>query len=96
MRDETYRFATGLNQRLPGKELSLPVLESVAGIGSTRAKRILLAMGSLEAVAEAESAYIATTAKVPASVAQTAKEGAMKALAGKREKRKTAGGKKQA
>jgi excinuclease ABC subunit C len=51
VRDETHRFATGLNQRLRSKDLFLPALESVEGIGPQRAQTILKAYGSLEQIA---------------------------------------------
>ena len=54
VRDETHRFATGLNQRLRSKDLSFPVLESIEGIGPKRAAAIMKAYGSLEKIAAAE------------------------------------------
>jgi excinuclease ABC subunit C len=54
VRDETHRFATGHNQKLRSKALSLEGLESVAGIGPARAKALMKAFGSLEAIAAAD------------------------------------------
>ncbi|MBN2874292.1 MAG: excinuclease ABC subunit UvrC [Spirochaetales bacterium] len=59
IRDEAHRFATGMNQRLRGKDVGFAVLESVAGVGPARAKRLMVEFGSLAAVAEAEPSYIA-------------------------------------
>ena len=76
VRDETHRFATGLNQRLRAKSLSLSGIESAEGVGPVRAARILAALGSLQAVAEAEPPYIAERAKVPLKAAEKAREAA--------------------
>ena len=53
VRDETHRFATGFNQRLRSKRVSLSVLEGVKGIGRARSRRLLEAFGSIEAIAAA-------------------------------------------
>jgi excinuclease ABC subunit C len=50
VRDETHRFATGLNQRLRSKDLYFPVLESVEGIGPKRAAAIMKTYGNLETI----------------------------------------------
>ncbi len=84
VRDETHRFATGLNQRLRGKTLRLSALEAAEGVGPARAARILTALGSLEAVAEAEPGYIAQAARVPGKVAEAAREAARSELASRR------------
>ncbi|HSV56604.1 MAG TPA: excinuclease ABC subunit UvrC [Magnetospirillaceae bacterium] len=76
VRDETHRFATGLNQRLRGRALNLAWLESAEGVGPARAARILKALGSLQAVAEAEASYIASAARVPEAAARNAREAA--------------------
>jgi excinuclease ABC subunit C len=54
IRDETHRFATGLNQRLRSKDLWFPVLESVEGIGKQRAAAIMQAYETIEAIAAAD------------------------------------------
>ncbi len=69
VRDETHRFATGLNQRLRAKDLGFGVLESVKGVGPAKAKKILDALGSVAAVAEAEPAYIAKIAGIDEATA---------------------------
>lgn len=54
VRDETHRFATGLNQKLRSKEeLKITQLETIQGIGAVRAKKLLTSMGSLEAIIKA-------------------------------------------
>ncbi|MDR2803051.1 MAG: excinuclease ABC subunit UvrC, partial [Treponema sp.] len=59
VRDETHRFATGLNQRLRSKEAAFPQLESIDGIGAKRAARIMRRYGSLAAIAAADAAGLA-------------------------------------
>ena len=59
VRDETHRFATGLNQRLRSKDLYFPVLESIEGIGPKRAAAIMKSFVSLEKIAAAEPEDIA-------------------------------------
>jgi len=76
VRDETHRFATGMNQRLRSKAVSFPVLEAVSGVGPGRAKRLMESFGSLRAIAEAEPEYIAKTARLPAQVAEEVRKAA--------------------
>jgi len=59
VRDETHRFATGLNQRLRSKDLYFPILESIEGIGPKRAAAIMKTYGELEKIAAAEPEDIA-------------------------------------
>ena len=54
VRDETHRFATGLNQRLRSKDLALPSLEAVPGVGARRASQLIQHFGSITAIAEAD------------------------------------------
>ncbi|MCX7025107.1 MAG: excinuclease ABC subunit UvrC [Spirochaetes bacterium] len=79
LRDETHRVATGLNQRLRGKEVGFGVLESVKGIGAAKAARIMQTFGSLAAVAEAEPAYLEKAAGVSREAADALKEAALEA-----------------
>ena len=53
VRDESHRFATGLNQRLRSKNIGLSVLESVEGIGPKRAAALIKDWHSLENIAKA-------------------------------------------
>ncbi|MCX7654898.1 MAG: excinuclease ABC subunit UvrC [Treponemataceae bacterium] len=48
IRDETHRFATGLNQRLRSRDLQLSTLEAISGIGKKRAAHLMRTFGSLE------------------------------------------------
>lgn len=81
VRDETHRFATGLNQKLRSKDLALEGLQSVEGVGPARAAAILKAFGSMEAVAAAMSEEIASRGKVSENVAKAVGAAARLALA---------------
>jgi excinuclease ABC subunit C len=80
IRDETHRFATGLNQRLRSKDLFFPTLESVEGIGSRRAAAIMKAFGSVENIAEAEPAGIAELCRISHESAKAVRAAARLAL----------------
>jgi excinuclease ABC subunit C len=80
IRDETHRFATGLNQRLRSKDLFFPTLESVEGIGSRRAAAIMKAFGSIENIAEADPAGIAELCRVSLESAKAVRAAARLAL----------------
>jgi excinuclease ABC subunit C len=80
IRDETHRFATGLNQRLRSKDLFFPTLESVEGIGSRRAAAIMKAFGSVENIAGAEPAEIAERCRVSLASAKAVRAAARLAL----------------
>lgn len=69
VRDETHRFATGLSRKLRSTDATFRVLQEVPGIGNARAKSLLRAMGSLDAVAQAEPGYISSIAHVNAETA---------------------------
>ena len=60
VRDETHRFATGFNQRLRSKRVSLSVLEEIKGIGRARSRRLLEAFGSIEAIVAATPETLAS------------------------------------
>ncbi|GHV82237.1 UvrABC system protein C [Spirochaetia bacterium] len=80
VRDETHRFATGLNQRLRSKDLAFPTLETLEGIGPKRAAAIMKAYGTLEAVAAAEPEALAETCKLSESAARAVRAAAKLAL----------------
>jgi excinuclease ABC subunit C len=80
IRDETHRFATGLNQRLRSKDLFFPALESVEGIGSRRAAAIMKAFGSVENIAAADPANIAELCRVSLASAKAVRAAARLAL----------------
>ncbi|MDR0494425.1 MAG: excinuclease ABC subunit UvrC [Treponema sp.] len=70
VRDETHRFATGLNQRLRSKDLFFPVLESVEGIGKRRAAAIMKAYENIENIAAADPAELAERCRVGQTAAK--------------------------
>ncbi|MCL2601434.1 MAG: excinuclease ABC subunit UvrC [Treponema sp.] len=76
VRDETHRFATGLNQRLRSTSLSLPALESVEGIGPKRAAALMQAYGELEKIAAADPLEIAETCRISESAARAVRAAA--------------------
>jgi excinuclease ABC subunit C len=80
VRDETHRFATGLNQRLRSGDLFFPVLESVEGIGPRRAARIMKVYENVANIAAAEVREIAERCRLGEAVAQAARAAARLAL----------------
>jgi excinuclease ABC subunit C len=80
VRDETHRFATGLNQKLRSKDLFLPALETVEGIGPKRAAAIMKAFGSLEGIAAASAEEIAEKCGIPEVPARAVRASAKLAL----------------
>jgi len=76
VRDETHRFATGLNQRLRSKDLALPSLEAVPGIGAHRASLLLQHFGSLTTLAEADLEEIGKVLHCSADLAQAVQRAA--------------------
>ena len=86
VRDETHRFATGLNQRLRSKDLRFPVLESIEGIGPKRAARIMKTYGELEKIAAADPLEMAENCGVSEAAARAVRAAAAIALEDAREK----------
>jgi len=80
VRDETHRFATGLNQRLRSKDLFFPVLESVDGIGKRRAAAIMKAYENVENIAAADPAELAERCRIGQSAAKAVRAAARLAL----------------
>ncbi|MCL2599730.1 MAG: excinuclease ABC subunit UvrC [Treponema sp.] len=80
VRDETHRFATGLNQRLRSKDLSLQALESVDGIGKKRAAAIMKAYGSIEAIAAVDPPELAKACGIALPSAKAVRAAARLAL----------------
>lgn len=74
IRDETHRFATGLSKKLRNQDLRFSVLESIEGVGEVRAKRLMKAFGSLEAIAASDAETIAKAAKISLEAALRVKE----------------------
>jgi excinuclease ABC subunit C len=80
VRDETHRFATGLNQKLRASELKFGVLESIAGVGQARSRRLMRVFGSLDLIAGAEAGVIAKAGGMSEEVAQRVKSAAASAV----------------
>ena len=80
VRDETHRFATGLNQKLRSKDLLFPALESVEGIGKKRAAAIMRAYGSIENVSTADPSELAESCGIAQSTAKAVRAAARLAL----------------
>jgi excinuclease ABC subunit C len=87
VRDETHRFATGLNQRLRSKELSFHVLESIEGIGPKRAAAIMKNYGDLENIANAEPPDMAGTCGISEAAARAVRAAARLAIQDQKDKK---------
>jgi excinuclease ABC subunit C len=87
VRDETHRFATGLNQRLRSKDLILPALESVEGIGKQRAAVIIKAYENIENIAAADPVELAGRCHIGRTAAKAVCAAAQSALEGRRARR---------
>jgi excinuclease ABC subunit C len=80
LRDETHRFATGLNQRLRSKDLFCPALESVEGIGPKRAAAIMKVYESIDNIAAAEPEELAGRCGISVPAARAVRGAARLAL----------------
>ena len=87
VRDETHRFATGLNQKLRASDLKFGVLEAIEGVGQARSRRLMRVFGSLDLIASADSSAIAKAGGISEEVAQRVKKAAAAALLGGKAKR---------
>ena len=76
VRDESHRFATGLNQKLRSKDLFFPILESVEGIGEKRAIAIMKAYESLANIAAAEPKEMAQRCRISEDAARAVRAAA--------------------
>ncbi len=74
VRDETHRFATGLNQKLRASDLKFGVLEEIEGVGPARARRLMREFGSLEMIAAAGEEGIAKATGMSLEAARRVKE----------------------
>ncbi|GAB1484244.1 hypothetical protein MASR2M78_30620 [Treponema sp.] len=81
VRDETHRFATGFNQKLRSKDLSLQSLQSVEGIGASRAAKLIKEFGSLDAIASSSFEEIAGRCSLSEDLAKAIGAAARQALA---------------
>ncbi len=82
VRDETHRFATGLNQRLRASDLKFGLLEEIEGVGPARARKLMREFGSLEMIAAAGEEGIAKAGSMPIEIARKVKERSAKSAAG--------------
>ena len=89
VRDETHRFATGLNQRLRSKDLYFPTLESIEGIGPKRATAIMKTYGGLKEIAAADVLDIAEKCSLSETAARAVRAAAKLALEDQDAKKKT-------
>jgi len=80
VRDETHRFATGLNQKLRSKDLLFSSIESIEGIGRKRAAMLFKKFKSLDNIAAAEPQAIKHTARISLKLAKTVQRAAKLAL----------------
>ncbi|MDR1307224.1 MAG: excinuclease ABC subunit UvrC [Treponema sp.] len=80
VRDETHRFATGLNQRLRSGDLKLEALESVEGIGPRRAAALIRHYQGIEGIAGAEPEDIARVCGCGIAAARAARAAARLAV----------------
>jgi len=74
VRDETHRFATGLNQRLRAADLKFGILEDIEGVGPARARRLMRVFGSLDVMAAASPESIASAGGMGSEVAGRVKK----------------------
>lgn len=70
IRDEAHRFAITYHRNLRGKRQTKSVLTNIEGVGQSRARQLLLKMGSLEKIASATAEELRTKANVPKNVAE--------------------------
>lgn len=69
VRDETHRFATGLNKKMRQKDSRFSLLESIPGIGPVRSKTILKEFSSIDQLRKAEPELIARRCSIPLNTA---------------------------
>jgi excinuclease ABC subunit C len=69
VRDESHRFATGLNKRLRKKSLTRLELEKVAGVGPKKSAALLERFGSIKGIMDASLEEIEKEAKITSETA---------------------------
>ena len=80
VRDESHRFATRHNLLLRSKELYLPVLESIEGIGPKRAAALMQHYGNLERIAATEPEDLAESCRISLTAARAVRAAVRLAL----------------
>ena len=73
VRDETHRFATGLNQKLRASDLKFGLLEDIEGVGPARARRLMKLYTSIDNIARASVESLAKAGGMGAEVAARVK-----------------------
>jgi excinuclease ABC subunit C len=69
VRNESHRFATKINKKKRARRVSLTVLEGVPGIGQARARRLMEAFGSVDAIMAADPRELQKKAGLPRETA---------------------------
>jgi excinuclease ABC subunit C len=75
VRDESHRFATTFHKKLRQKKAVVSLLEKFDGIGKVKARMLLAAFGSLQAIAGAPSQELARVARISRAKAEELHEG---------------------
>ena len=70
VRDETHRFATNFNKSLRRRDIGLPTLQGIPGVGPKRARALLEAFGSLDAIRGASPEQLAGETGIPEKTAE--------------------------
>ncbi len=70
VRDETHRFATGLNKKHRERDSRFSLLEDVSGIGPAKSRKLMETYGSLKGIAAAGRADVARTAGISEAAAE--------------------------
>jgi excinuclease ABC subunit C len=69
IRDEAHRFANTFHRELRGKRMTASGLDGIAGLGETRKKKLLAALGSVTAVKRASREELRALSFLPDAVA---------------------------
>jgi excinuclease ABC subunit C len=69
IRDEAHRFANTFHRELRGKRMTASVLDGIPGLGEVRRKKLVQALGGVNAVQQASLADLQALSFLPAAVA---------------------------
>ncbi len=70
IRDEAHRFANTFHRELRGKRMTTSALDGIAGLGEARRKKLIQAMGGVNAVRRASRDDLAALTFLPDAVAE--------------------------
>jgi excinuclease ABC subunit C len=70
IRDEAHRFANTFHRELRGKRMTTSSLDGISGLGEARKRKLVQAMGGVNAVKKASLADLTALTFLPASVAE--------------------------